>query len=288
MWRLIPTRRASSSSYISSSSSQRAIRGGGSTTTTTTDALSRFLSSAAAPPPPAATETKLSTEPPSPPSSDYSEGEWTGCRRDFMAPILIPFRSGAEVLTNPLFNKGTAFKSGERDRLRFRGLLPHKVMNIHKQKERFLLALRDLTSNISKNLMLEDLHDRNETLYHRVLVDHIEEMAPYVYTPTVGQACQEFGTRFRRPRGMYFTEDDRGQMASMVYHWPHKDVHVIVVTDGSRILGLGDLGANGMGIPIGKLSLVRSFFLFFVVVACGYSLEESLTFFFFVVIVVPS
>ena len=107
--------------------------------------------------------------------------------------------------------------------------------------------------------MLEDLHDRNETLYHRVLVDHIEEMAPYVYTPTVGQACQEFGTRFRRPRGMYFTEEDRGQMASMVYHWPHKDVHVIVVTDGSRILGLGDLGANGMGIPIGKLSLVRTY-----------------------------
>ena len=186
-----------------------------------------------------------------------NEGEWAGCRRDFMAPIHIPVR-GSEVLTNPLYNKGTAFKSGERDRLRFRGLLPHRVMNIHKQKERFLMALRALDSNIRKNVMLEDLHDRNETLYHRVLVDHIEEMAPYVYTPTVGQACQEFGTRFRRPRGMYFTEDDRGQMASMVYHWPHKDVHVIVVTDGSRILGLGDLGANGMGIPIGKLSLVRS------------------------------
>lgn len=173
-----------------------------------------------------------------------------------MAPIHIPVR-GSEVLTNPLYNKGTAFKSGERDRLRFRGLLPHRVMNIHKQKERFLLALRALESNIRKNVMLEDLHDRNETLYHRVLVDHIEEMAPLIYTPTVGQACQEFGARFRRPRGMYFTEDDRGQMAPMVYNWPHKDVHVIVVTDGSRILGLGDLGANGMGIPIGKLSLVR-------------------------------
>jgi malate dehydrogenase (oxaloacetate-decarboxylating)(NADP+) len=174
-----------------------------------------------------------------------------------MAPIHIPVR-GSEVLTNPLYNKGTAFKSGERDRLRFRGLLPHRVMNIHKQKERFLLALRASDSNIRKNVMLEDLHDRNETLYHRVLVDHIEEMAPLIYTPTVGQACQEFGMRFRRPRGMYFTEEDRGQMASMVYNWPHKDVHVIVVTDGSRILGLGDLGANGMGIPIGKLSLVSS------------------------------
>ncbi len=192
----------------------------------------------------------------SPPAVDVpSEGEWAGCRRDFMAPIHIPVQ-GSEVLTNPLYNKGTAFKSGERDRLRFRGLLPHRVMNIHKQKERFLLALRALDSNIRKNVMLEDLHDRNETLYHRVLVDHIEEMAPLIYTPTVGQACQEFGARFRRPRGMYFTEEDRGQMAPMVYNWPHKDVHVIVVTDGSRILGLGDLGANGMGIPIGKLSLV--------------------------------
>lgn len=130
-------------------------------------------------------------------------------------------------------------------------------MNIHKQKERFLKGMRELDSNIRKNIMLEDLHDRNETLYHRILVDHIEECSPLIYTPTVGQACQEMSRRWRRPRGMYFTEDDRGQMAAMVYNWPHKDVQVIVVTDGSRILGLGDLGANGMGIPIGKLSLVR-------------------------------
>ena len=183
-----------------------------------------------------------------------AEGEWAGCRRDFMNPIHINAK-GVEILTNPLFNKGTAFKSGERDRLRIRGLLPGRMTNVHKQKERFLLSLRDLDSNIRKNTMLEDLHDRNETLYHRVLVDHIEEMAPLIYTPTVGQACQEFGQRYRRPRGMYFTEEDRGHMAAMVYNWPHKDVHVIVVTDGSRILGLGDLGANGMGIPIGKLSL---------------------------------
>ena len=121
--------------------------------------------------------------------------------------------------------------------------------------------------------MLEDLHDRNETLYHRVIVDHIEEVAPLIYTPTVGQACQEFATRYRRPRGMYFTEEDRGQMAAMVYNWPHKDVHVIVVTDGSRILGLGDLGANGMGIPIGKLSLVR--FCLFVVCVCDKDWSEK-------------
>jgi hypothetical protein len=188
------------------------------------------------------------------------DGEWAGCRRTFLTPIQTQVR-GADILHDSLFNKGTAFKTGERDRLRLRGLLPHRILNILKQKERFLVEFRKLDSNIRKNLFLEDLHDRNETLYHRVLVDHVEEMAPYVYTPTVGQACQEFGARFRRARGMYFTPEDRGYMASMVYNWPQNDVHVIVVTDGSRILGLGDLGANGMGIPIGKLSLVRNIYI---------------------------
>jgi len=185
----------------------------------------------------------------------YEEtGEWKGCVRKFYSPLNISTR-GADILHNPLFNKGTAFKLGERDRLRFRGLLPPRRLNMPLQKARFLKAIREETSDIRKHIMLEDLHDRNETLYHRVIIDHIEEMAPLIYTPTVGQACKEFAMRFRKPRGMYFTEEDRGHMAAMVYNWPQKDVHVIVVTDGSRILGLGDLGANGMGIPIGKLSL---------------------------------
>mmetsp|Transcript_9077 Transcript_9077/g.27150 ORF Transcript_9077/g.27150 Transcript_9077/m.27150 type:complete len:395 (+) Transcript_9077:193-1377(+) len=182
------------------------------------------------------------------------EGEWEGCTRRFFPPIKVPVR-GADILTNPLFNKGTAFKSGERDRLRLRGLLPPRMTNIHNQKERILAAIRAEESDIRKHILLEDLHDRNETLYHQLIIDHIEEMAPLIYTPTVGQACKEFGARYRRPRGMYFTEEDRGHMAAMVHNWPHDDVHVVVVTDGSRILGLGDLGANGMGIPIGKLSL---------------------------------
>ena len=97
--------------------------------------------------------------------------------------------------------------------------------------------------------------DRNETLFHRVLIDNIRELAPIVYTPTVGLACQQFGTSFRRPRGMYFNAYDAGDMGAMVYNWSQEDVHVIVVTDGGRILGLGDLGVNGMGIPIGKLNL---------------------------------
>jgi len=183
-----------------------------------------------------------------------TEGEWAYCSKNFMAPLQVPVR-GVDILTNPLYNKGTAFKSGERDRLRIRGLLPPRKANMKTQQERILKAIRQETSDIRKNIILEDVHDRNETLYHRILVDHMEEMAPLIYTPTVGQACKEFGMRFRRPRGMYFTEEDRGHMAAMVYNWPHKDVHVICVTDGSRILGLGDLGANGMGIPIGKLSL---------------------------------
>lgn len=185
---------------------------------------------------------------------EEEDGEWEGCTRRFLPPIKISAR-GADILTNPLFTKGTAFKSGERDRLRLRGLLPPRIMNIKKQKERILAAVRSEESDIRKNIILEDLHDRNETLYHQVIIEHIEEMAPLIYTPTVGQACKEFGTRYRRPRGMYFTEEDRGHMAAMVHNWPHDDVHVIVVTDGSRILGLGDLGSNGMGIPIGKLSL---------------------------------
>ena len=91
------------------------------------------------------------------------------------------------------------------------------------------------------------LHDRNETLYYRFLLDNIEELAPLVYTPTVGEACRQFGDRWRRPRGMYFCAEDQGHMGAMVYNWAQDDVQVIVVTDGSRILGLGDLGCNGMG-----------------------------------------
>ena len=118
-----------------------------------------------------------------------------------------------------------------------------------------LEGVRKETSDTRKNLYLQELHARNETLYHKLLVENIAEMAPLVYTPTVGTACLEFGNQWRRSRGMYFSRDDRGEFAQMCYNWPHKDVHVIVVTDGSRILGLGDLGVHGMGIPIGKLAL---------------------------------
>jgi len=159
------------------------------------------------------------------------------------------------LLHNPLWNKGTAFSYSERDRLGLRGLVPPQVKTIEEQSSRVLKHLDAEPTAEKKNMYLQDLSSRNETLYFRTLVDHIDKMAPLVYTPTVGLVCEQFGNQFRRSRGMFFSKHDRGHFGTMVYNWPHDDVHVIVVTDGSRILGLGDLGVNGMGIPIGKLAL---------------------------------
>lgn len=160
-----------------------------------------------------------------------------------------------DIVHDPLWNKSLAFDLSERDRLGLRGLLPPKVRTLEDQVQRNIKHIRALPDNALKNLYLQDLHNRNETLFHRVLIDFIDEIAPLVYTPTVGLVCQQFGYRYNRSRGMFFSVLDRGQFGSMVYNWPIDDVHVIVVTDGSRILGLGDLGVHGMGIPIGKLAL---------------------------------
>lgn len=171
-----------------------------------------------------------------------------------LKPLRTP-QFGVDILHDPLWNKGTAFNDYERDRLGLRGLLPPAFRTLEQQEKRVMNVIQKLESDEQKNLYLQDLHNRNETLYFRTLVNHIDIMAPLVYTPTVGLVCQQFGNQFSKARGMYFSKNDRGLMSSMVHNWPHNDVHVIVVTDGSRILGLGDLGVNGMGIPIGKLAL---------------------------------
>ncbi|CAL4934249.1 unnamed protein product [Urochloa decumbens] len=177
----------------------------------------------------------------------------------------IVHKRGNDILHDPWYNKDTAFPMTERDRLGLRGLLPPRVMSFEQQYERFINSYRSLENNtrgepdsivaLAKWRILNRLHDRNETLYYRVLIDNIKDFAPIIYTPTVGLVCENYSGLFRRPRGMYFSAKDKGEMMSMIYNWPAEKVDMIVVTDGSRILGLGDLGVQGIGIPIGKLDV---------------------------------
>ena len=168
---------------------------------------------------------------------------------------LDPPLRGHDLLQHPRHNREMAFTDAEREAMGLRGLLPPRVVTLEEQVQRSLAHLERKPTPLDKYIYLTGLLDRNETLFYRTVLDHIAELMPIIYTPTVGEACQRWGEIFRRHRGLYVTAQDRGRVREVLANWPVRDVEVIVVTDGERILGLGDLGAQGMGIPIGKLAL---------------------------------
>jgi malate dehydrogenase (oxaloacetate-decarboxylating)(NADP+) len=169
--------------------------------------------------------------------------------------IMVRLPLGVALLRDPAFNKGTAFTEAERDALGIRGLLPPRVSTIERQLVRVLGNLRRKATNLDKYIFLTGLQDRNMTLFYRLLMENIEELMPIVYTPTVGEACLEYSNIIRRPHGVFITAHDKGRVAQLLSNAHSHDVRIIVVTDGERILGLGDVGADGMGIPTGKLNL---------------------------------
>jgi malate dehydrogenase (oxaloacetate-decarboxylating)(NADP+) len=169
---------------------------------------------------------------------------------------VLPVRAkGLELLNDPWRNKGTAFTTEERLTLGLSGLLPPHIADMEEQVQRVMENFRRKTDPLEKYVFLTALGDRNITLFYRVVMEHLMEMTPILYTPTVGFACQQFGHIYRKNRGLYVNLHHKGRIAKVLDNWPCDDVDIIVVSDGSRILGLGDLGANGMGIPVGKLAL---------------------------------
>ena len=168
---------------------------------------------------------------------------------------VIEGKRGADLLHDPLLNKGTSFTEPERDAFGLRGLLPANVTTLEQQAEKILSNIRRKATDLDRYTYLVSLQERNTTLFYRVVIDNLSELMPIIYTPTVGLACQKYALIFRRPQGLFITSQDRGRIKELLRNWPRPDIRMIVVTDGERILGLGDLGSCGMGIPVGKLSL---------------------------------
>ena len=173
---------------------------------------------------------------------------------DFAAPIETA-HSGLDLISRPMLNKGTAFTETERDLFHLHGLLPPHVGSLPDQILRRLTALQELDSDFERYAFLRDLQDTNETLFYALVAANLEKAMPLVYTPTVGEGCQRFSTIWRRPRGLFLSYPNKGRIREMLASSRFDQVRVIVVSDGERILGLGDQGAGGMGIPIGKLAL---------------------------------
>ncbi|XP_057308261.1 NADP-dependent malic enzyme-like [Hydractinia symbiolongicarpus] len=167
----------------------------------------------------------------------------------------IPTIKGFDILRNPKLNKSTAFSIAERQILGIHGLLPPAVNSQRVQMDRVMKQLRTLQTDLQRYIQLTQILARNERLFYQLLMEYTEELMPIVYTPTVGLACQQYGLIFRDPRGLFITINDLGHVYDIVSNWPERRVQAVVMTDGERILGLGDLGCNGMGIPIGKLAL---------------------------------
>lgn len=169
-------------------------------------------------------------------------------------PLYIPY-AGPILLEFPLLNKGSAFSEEERANFNLYGLLPEQVETIEEQVERAYRQLIDFKTDIDKHIYLRNIQDTNETLFYRLVDEHLTEVMPIIYTPTVGEACEHFSDIYRRARGLFISYPNREYIDDMLQNATKQNVKVIVVTDGERILGLGDQGIGGMGIPIGKLSL---------------------------------
>ena len=183
-----------------------------------------------------------------------------------MSDNIPPFRLGADkvirthlsgfgLLMNPRLNKGTAFTEEERDAFALHGLVPPHIGTLEDQRERRAIALRNRSTGFSKYRLMRDLQDNDETLFYSFIEHNVEELLPIVYTPTVGEGCQRFSEIWRKPRGLFLSYPNKDRIEKILVHPRYDDIRCIVVSDGERILGLGDQGAGGMGIPIGKMAL---------------------------------
>ncbi|GFQ05665.1 NADP-dependent malic enzyme chloroplastic [Phtheirospermum japonicum] len=182
-------------------------------------------------------------------------GEDSATEDQYITPWTVTVASGYPLLRDPHYNKGLAFSEKERDAHFLRGLLPPVVVSQELQVKKMMHNMRQYQVPLQRYMAMMDLQERNERLFYKLLIDNVEELLPVVYTPTVGEACQKYGSIFKQPQGLFISLKEKGKILEVLKNWPQKKIQVIVVTDGERILGLGDLGCQGMGIPVGKLSL---------------------------------